>query len=117
MTTPPKRRMLRRSSSERLTELARGIVRREYLIVDDSPEWKISLSMVAEGIVNVRNLGAILVPVAPHMRGYWINDTAPGVTLTCTLVAKGDLPELQKRVDAMHAALYPDETKADEPSE
>ena len=106
---PSRGRTLRRADSQRLTELARGLAKNEYLAVDVErvPEWTTSLMMIADGIVNVRNLGVILVPVGPHMGGYWINGRVPAVTLTCVLVAKGDMPELRRRLKEMNAALYP----------
>jgi hypothetical protein len=99
---------VRRVSDARLTELARGIVVREYVIADDRREWLTSLALVGGVLARHHNLGAVLVPVGPHLGGYWINGIAPGVTLQCTAVAKGDLPALQRKVDAMRAALYPE---------
>lgn len=107
-TDQGKRTMVRRATSERLTELARGIVRGDYLIVDDTRDWQVSLAMVAGSLVATRNLGLVLVPVGPHLGGYWINGNVPGVTLTCVMVAKGHLSERSRRVDTMNAALYPD---------
>lgn len=108
---PPKTRLIRRAEPERLTHLARGVVRGDYLVVDMKahPEWGMSLAFIAEGIMNVRNLGMILVPVASHQKGYWINGAVPGVTLECVLVAKGDLPDLRRRIKKMNDALFPDE--------
>jgi hypothetical protein len=100
--------MIRRATPERLTELARGIARDQYLIVDDSPEWVLSLSMMGDSLLAARNLGMVLVPVGPHLGGYWINGEVPGVTISCVVVAKGDVRELTKRVKQMLAALYPD---------
>lgn len=99
--------VIRRASAERLTELARGIVRFEFLIVDGAREWQTSLLLMSEELTKVRNLGAILVPVGPHLGGYWLNGKVPGITLSVVMVAKGDLRDLQRRVDAMNAALYP----------
>ena len=99
--------MLRRATPERLVELARGIVRGDYLVPTDAADWQTSLSLMAPSIVSAHNLGAVLVPVGPHLGGYWLNGRVPGVTLSCVLVAKGDLRALQRHVDAMNAALYP----------
>lgn len=101
-------KVIRRADDARLTELARGIVRKDYLIVDNDPSWRTSLALIAGGFGQARNLGMILVPVAPHLGGYWINGVAPGVTLECVLVAKGDMPALKRKVDAMNAALFPE---------
>lgn len=99
--------MIRRAGDERLTELARGIVRGEYLVADTSPDWLHSLMMMGGAIADTRNVGLVLVPVDPHLGGYWLNGRVPGVTITCVMVAKGDVSDLQRRVDRMNAALYP----------
>ena len=104
-------KVIRRATPERLTELARGIVRGDYLIVDDDRDWQVSLSLIA-GALQARNLGLILVPVQPHMRGYWLNGRVPALTLECALVAKGDVKDLQRRVDTMNAALFPEVSNA-----
>ena len=101
--------VIRRATPERLTELARGIARGDYMVADDSRDWLHSLMMMGPSISKASNLGLILVPVGPHLGGYWLNGRVPGVTITCVLVAKGDMRELQKRVDTMNAALYPED--------
>jgi len=101
-------KVIRRADDDRLTELARGIVRNDYLIVDDRPEWSTSLLFMAESLVAYRNLGLVLVPVAPHLGGLWINGAVPGVTVSCVPVAKGDVARLSRKVDDMNAALFPE---------
>jgi hypothetical protein len=96
-----------RATPERLTELARGIVRNDYLVVDDDPVWATSMLMLAAGFTDAEGeIGLILVPVAPHLGGYWINGKAPGVTVTCTLVHRDDVDELNTRMQRMWDALY-----------
>lgn len=109
MNRPDADRTLERADDGRLIAMARAIVRGDSIVVDDAPEWRMALAMLASEIARYRNLGAILVPVAPHRRGYWINDKAPGVVLEVSLVAKEDLPALQQRINSMRAALYPEE--------
>lgn len=109
MTSDQRKRPLPRVTPERLTELARGIARGDYLIADDSKDWLLSLSMMGEAISSADNLGLILVPVNPHLGGYWLNGSVPGVTITCVLVALEDVPELQTRVETMMQALFPDD--------
>lgn len=100
--------MIRRASDERLTELARGIARRDYLIADASREWVGALMLMAPALAKHSNLGTVLVPVAPHTGGMWVNGKCPAVVLECVPVAKGDLPALERKLTAMHAALYPE---------
>jgi hypothetical protein len=101
-------KVIRRAGPERLTELARGIVRGEYLVADTSRDWLHSLMMMGEAIANTRNCGLVLVPVDAHLGSTWLNGRVPGVTITCVLVAKGDVADLQRRVDRMNTALYPE---------
>ncbi len=98
-----------RATPEQLTELARGIACGDYLVVDgDNADWTLSLALIADSIIDAGDdLGLVLVPVGPHMGGYWINGRVPGVTVTCTFVAAGDVAELQERLNRMHDALYP----------
>lgn len=100
--------VIRRATDERLTELARGIVRGDYLTADTSRDWLHSLCMMAETIASMTNLGALLVPVGPHLGGVWLNGRVPGVTIQAVPVAKGDMPALRRKVDAMNAALFPE---------
>lgn len=104
--------VIRRRDDQALTALARGIVRGDYLIVGGRREWLTSLAFMAEHLAGCSNLGLVLVPVDPHLGGYWVNGAVPGLTLTCTPVAKGDMRALQRKVDAMNAALYPERTEA-----
>jgi|SRR5215471_2980534 len=102
---------VRRHPPERITELARGLVRGDYLVVEERPEWRTSLMLMAAGGLfdRVPNLGAILVPTyGVHARGRWINGVAPAATFECVLVAKGDVPALTRQWQAMWDALHPD---------
>lgn len=101
--------VVQRATSQRLTELARGLARGEYLIADDRREWLASLLFMAEPLAACSNLGIVLVPVAPHLGGHWVNGIAPGVTVQCVPVAREDVDELVRRWSAMHAALHPDD--------
>lgn len=96
-----------RVDDERIIELARGIVRGDYLVVDEDGDWLTSLILIGSAIAEARNVGLVLVPVGPHLGGYWINGRVPGVTLECVMVAKGDMPKLLRRVKAMEEALFP----------
>lgn len=109
--------MIRRRDRAALVQLARGIVRGDLMIVDDDPLWVTPLIFMAEAIASARNLGAVLVPVGPHLGGWWVNGKVPGIVVQCTLVAKGDMPALRKLVDEMQAALYPDEDQATQSKE
>ncbi len=95
----------------RLVEWARGIVRSDILVVDlDDRDWMSSLALLIGAwreVVPV-NIGLVLVPVAPHMRGYWLNAHVPAVTLECYLVPEEQVPELRAHIDRMWDALHPD---------
>lgn len=103
--------VIRRKTPEQITTTARRIVTDQLIIVDVEKHpgpWGTSLLFMAEHLAQVRNLGAILVPVAPHVGGYWINGTVPAITLECELVARGDLPALSREIERMQAALFPE---------
>jgi len=103
---------VRRAPKERIIELARGLTRGDYLIVDDAPEWEMSLFLMAAtgAFDRVPNIGAILVPTfGPNGKGRWLNGRVPAATFEVVLVAKGDMPTLRRHWTAMHEALHPDD--------
>jgi hypothetical protein len=93
----------------RITELARGIVTNQYLVADiNELRWVQSLMLmlqIAQGVPP--NVGAVLVPVAPHLRGYWTDDV-PAVTLQAQYVPQANLAHLQAEITRMNTALWPD---------
>jgi hypothetical protein len=100
-----------RATEERLTEFARGIVTGDYMLAQgDDPDWQASLSLIASAITEHDNVGAVLVPVAPHMGGPWLNGRVPAMTMSLDLVAVEDVPALQEKVDTMWTALHPEES-------
>jgi len=102
---------IRRISPERLVELARGVVRGDYLIVEDDRDWQTSLMLLAAAgaFDRVPNLGTILVPTGGvHARGRWLNGRVPAATFECVMVAKGDVPALARHIERMNAALFPE---------
>lgn len=102
--------VIRRKTAGEIVELARRIVTDRLLIVNPEryPEWGTSLLWMAESLNEIRNLGAVLVPVAPHLGKYWLNGHVPAVTFVCEVVAKGDLPALAHEIERMEAALFPE---------
>jgi hypothetical protein len=97
-----------RLDDELRTELARKIVLHEMLVADlTNPAWQTSLALIIAGLDEsaIPDIGLILVPLAPHMGGYWINGTAPGMTVAATLIHRDDVDELSAVVDRMGAAL------------
>lgn len=102
--------VIRRQPPERITELARGIVIGTYLVADlNDRSWQISLGLMAGALSKMTNLGAVLVPSGgPHARMHWLNRTAPGCTVECIPVAKGDLRALEAERSRMWAALWPE---------
>lgn len=100
---------------EQIVEHARGIVTGELLQADPvhDPVWQSSLALLlgAPGRI-ASNLGLILVPKAPHMKGgYWVNGRAPAVTLRAFMVPEESIEALNAEVERMHAALYPETPK------
>lgn len=103
--------VIRRKSADEITRIARRVITDKLIIVDFErypDQWRTSLLLMADHLSQVRNLGAVLVPVAPHLRGYWLSGIVPGITLECELVAKGDVPALAREIERMHAALFPE---------
>jgi len=87
---------------------ARGIATHELMVADlTNSAWQISLALMMTRLGEISNLGLILVPRAQHVGLHWINNTAPGCTLSCQLVAEEDLPALQIELDKINVALYP----------
>lgn len=101
---------LRRLDDTSLTELARGIVTDKYLVADMADEtWQSSLTLLVQGLKGVPpNVGLVVVPVAPHLKGYWANGNIPAVTLSVQFVPEEDLAALQAKIDVMSAVLWPD---------
>jgi hypothetical protein len=94
--------------AEYVQETARRIATHELMIADLSNHaWQISLALMISKIAEYDNAGLILVPKGPHIGLHWINNTAPGCTLSCQLVAEQDLEALQLELDKIHAVLYP----------
>lgn len=93
---------------ERITELARGVVTDQWLIVDIEDErWQQSLTLLLQAARGVpENIGAVLVPVAPHLRGWWTG-SIPAVTLEAQYVPGSDLEQLYAEINRMNAALWP----------
>jgi len=91
-----------------ITDLARGIVTGNYLIADlEDQSWQSSLVLIADAFTELTNIGAVLVPVAPHLGGLWINGTTPGVTLEARPVAAESTEALNAEIARMNAALHP----------
>lgn len=101
-------KIIRNQPPERLTELARGIVTNEYLVADASMDWAMSLTLLAPAILELKNLGCVMVPVAPHSSGYWLNGHVPGVTLTCLPINRGDAKRIMAIANRMNKALWPE---------
>ena len=100
---------------ERIVEWARGIVTGELLVADlSNTAWQISLALMIPELAKMPNLGAILVPKGPHLAMHWVNNTAPGVTVTCTPIAREDLEALDAEIARMNAALYPQDPAMEE---
>jgi hypothetical protein len=99
-----------RLSPERLVELARGIVRGDYMTADpDDREWQASLILMAAKLAECQNMGAVLVPMGPHRRGLWLNGRVPAVTFEVVVVPGEDIPELRRLVINMNMALWPEQ--------
>jgi hypothetical protein len=104
----PERHELPHGDPEFVVETARGIVTNELMIVDiERHEWQISLALMMNKLAEISNLGLILVPRGPHIGLHWINNTAPGCTLSCQLVASQDIEALTNECARMYAALHP----------
>jgi hypothetical protein len=90
---------------------AREIVTGEQMVVDfNDRDWQASLSLLLSGWREPAvNLGCVLVPKGPHLKGYWLNGRVPGVTLSAKLVAVEDIPRLEVHLERMYAALHPEE--------
>jgi hypothetical protein len=111
-STPTEGEPLERLAEAKIIEYARGIVSNDILVVDLTDHaWESSMALLMFAIARDAippNVGAILVPVRPHLRGYWLNGAVPAVALECYLVPVEDLPGLRAHVDNMWTALHPD---------
>lgn len=102
-------KVIKRRTEEQLVELARGIVTDHTMIADlNDRDWQHSLALLLPALAEYRNLGCVLVPLGPHMSGYWLNGKVPGITLQVMAVAKGDLRHLDVLIKTMHKALHPE---------
>jgi hypothetical protein len=92
-----------------IVELARGVVTQSWLVADlKNYRWRQSLSLVIDDPDDAPpNVGAVLVPVAAHLGGYW-DRNIPAVTLTCRFVATESLEALEAEITRMQAALFPE---------
>lgn len=92
----------------RLTELARGVVTDKWLIADMEDErWQHSLTLLIQLLGGIpTNVAALLVPVAPHLRGWW-NGNIPAVTVEVQYVPEEDLDELRSTINQMTTVLWP----------
>lgn len=110
---PPKKWQARRKPETELIRIARGVVTGDYLVpgVHGSvDEWQVSLMLFVPYIKACRNLGMVVVPMQPHMGGRWLNGSIPGITIEAEFVAKGDMKVLTRHIEAMEAALHPEES-------
>ena len=104
---------IERVGTEKLTEYARRLVTGDLMVADlNDRDWQTSLGLIlaawAEDETKVPgNLGKILVPVGPHMGGYWLNGRVPGFTHQIICVAQEDMEELRAIYEPMINALYP----------
>jgi len=100
----------------KLIETAREIVTGDLMIADlSNPDWQHSLALIFSGADEDREhtIGLVIVPLGPHMKGYWLNGTAPAVTWECRFVHVNDINRLGALIAAMNAALHPDRIPAD----
>jgi hypothetical protein len=102
-------RRIARQSHDQLVRWARGIVTGDLLVPDGSFEWSSSLMLFADHLRQFDNLGMIVVPLAPHTAGYWVNGVAPGVTMKIEVVPREQVAELIDLADKMYGALHPEE--------
>jgi hypothetical protein len=94
--------------AEYVQQTARRIATHELMVADLSvPAWQISLALMVDKLAEYDNVGLILVPKAPHVGLYWVNNTAPGCTLSCQMLAVEDIPALEAELDRINAVLYP----------
>ena len=107
---------MRRTTKE-LTDLARETITGKYLIPDLSNNaWQISLMLILSGLPDHEKarIGLILVPMGPHHHMHWINNTAPGCTVSVTLVHVNDMARFVPIYDGMVTALHPEQPDTDE---
>ena len=96
-------------------ELALGIYRDQYLIVDDDPYWGSALMFMAPTLLEHQHeLGGVLVPLAPHMGGLW-GGNVPALVLECKLISKPSWIRLSDEYDRILAATQPAADTAPEP--
>lgn len=93
----------------RIIEAARGIVTNTLLVADHNDRrWQSALALMAAAGAEVPDNAAIaLVPVAPHLRGWWQGDV-PAVVIEMQIVPRESVPALQAMIDAMNAVLFPE---------
>jgi predicted phosphoribosyltransferase len=98
-------------TDQEVIDYARGIVTGEYMIADPQDRnWSMSLALIFAGMKSFPPNGAIiLVPVAPHMAGRWLNGSVPGVTLKAVFLPSESVGALKVKYDEMWAALHPGE--------
>jgi hypothetical protein len=97
---------------ETVLDYARQIVTDKMLVADLSDrDWQMSLALIISAMDEdggpeiPPNIGAVLVPVAPHLKGYWLNGRVPGVTISAVLVASESMDPLRAQVSRMLEAL------------
>jgi hypothetical protein len=105
----PRGRRISEQSHDQLVRWARGIVTGDLLVPDDGFEWSSSLMLFGDHLRQFDNLGMILVPLAPHTAGYWVNGVAPGLTMKIEVVPREQVAELIDLADKMYGALHPEE--------
>lgn len=60
---------------------------------------------MASALRDVENLGAIIVPVAPHMGGRWLNGYVPGVTVELSIIPSESVEAVDAEITRMREAL------------
>lgn len=108
-----------RMTEAQITETAREIVTNQLMIADLSQrEWQDSLALLFSMVEDRGGtIGMILVPMGPHLRGYWINNRAPAVTWECRCVHRNDVERLRSTIEGMLSALHPDHPRLFEDGE
>lgn len=103
-------RRLEPLSDAQIDEYARGVVTNTMLLADATDrDWRASLMLILLGIGEPpENMSTImLVPMAEHMGGRWLNGRVPGVTMRAHPVPVEQVRQLLDRIDEMDRALNP----------
>ena len=93
---------------DQIVEWARGIVTGELMVADlENQAWQASLALLMTTLVQIPNVGLIVVPKGPHLSMPWINNTAPGCTVQCQMIAREDIEAVNQECERMYQALHP----------